>query len=114
MTKKRSWPSSGNTAFENSRRFARRVTARCFRPETRLVERLLEAIATNRPCAYGPAEVAEAVEAGAVETLLVSDAVVRDVGIEDLMRSAESARGTVVLVSRHHEAGQKLEALGGI
>ncbi|TLZ84896.1 MAG: mRNA surveillance protein pelota [Methanobacteriota archaeon] len=82
--------------------------------ETRLVETLLEAIATNRPCAYGPAEVAEAVEAGAVETLLVSDAVVRDVGIEDLMRSAESARGTVVLVSRHHEAGQKLEALGGI
>ena len=44
----------------------------------------------------------------------MSDAVVRDVGIEDLMRSAESARGTVVLVSRHHEAGQKLEALGGI
>ena len=82
--------------------------------ETRLVEKLLEAIATDRPCAYGPAEVAEAVEAGAVETLLVSDAVVRDVGIEDLMRSAESARGTVVLVSRHHEAGQKLEALGGI
>jgi len=82
--------------------------------ETRLVEKLLEAIATNRPCAYGPAEVAEAVEAGAVETLLVSDAVVRNPGIEDLMRSAESARGAVVLVSRHHEAGQKLEALGGI
>ena len=82
--------------------------------ETRLVETLLESIATNRPCAYGPAEVAEAVEAGAVETLLVSDAVVRNPGIEDLMRSAESARGAVVLVSRHHEAGQKLEALGGI
>ncbi len=82
--------------------------------ETRLVEKLLEAIATNRPCAYGPAEVAEAVDAGAVETLLVSDAVVRNPGIEDLMRSAESARGAVVLVSRHHEAGQKLEALGGI
>lgn len=82
--------------------------------ETQLVEKLLEAIATNRPCAYGPAEVADAVEAGAVETLLVSDAVVRNPGIEDLMRAAESARGTVVLVSRHHEAGQKLEALGGI
>jgi len=82
--------------------------------ETRLVEKLLEAIATDRPCAYGPAEVAEAIEAGAVETLLVSDAVVRNPGIEDLMRSAESARGIVVLVSRHHEAGQKLEALGGI
>ncbi len=82
--------------------------------ETRLVEKLLEAIATDRPSAYGPAEVAEAVDAGAVETLLVSDAVVRNPGIEELMRSTESARGTVVLVSRHHEAGQKLEALGGI
>ncbi len=82
--------------------------------ETRLVEKLLEAIATNRPCAYGPAEVGEAVEAGAIDTLLVSDGVVRNSGIEDLMRAAEDARGTVVLVSRHHEAGQKLEALGGI
>ena len=82
--------------------------------ETRLVENLLEAIATDRPCAYGPAEVAEAVGAGAVETLLVSDAVVRNPGIEDLMRAAESSRGSVVLVSRHHEAGRKLEALGGI
>ncbi len=82
--------------------------------ETRLVEALLEAIATNRPCAYGAAEVAEAIDAGAVETLLVSDAVVRNPGIEDLMRSAEAAGGTVVLVSRHHEAGHKLEALGGI
>jgi len=82
--------------------------------ETRLVERLLEAIATDKPCAYGPAEVGEAVDAGAVETLLVSDAVVRDPGVEEMMRAAESARGTVVLISRHHEAGQKLEALGGI
>ena len=82
--------------------------------ETRLVEQVLEAIATNRPCAYGPAEVAEAVHSGAVDTLLVSDAVVRDAQIENLMRDVESARGNVVLVSRHHESGQKLEALGGI
>src|SRR5437667_3699 len=73
-----------------------------------------DALVLVGPGAYGPAEVAEAVDAGAVETLLVSDAVVRNPGIEDLMRSAESARGAVVLVSRHHEAGQKLEALGGI
>jgi len=82
--------------------------------ETQLVEKLLEAIATDRPVAYGPAEVQEAADAGAIETLLVSDAVVRNPGIEELMRTAESARGTVVLVSRHHEAGKKLEALGGI
>jgi protein pelota len=82
--------------------------------ETGLVEKFLEALATNRPTAYGPAEVQEAADAGAIETLLVSDAVVRNPGIEDLMRTVESARGTVVLVSRHHESGQKLEALGGI
>lgn len=82
--------------------------------ETMLVEKLLEALATNRPVAYGPAEVDEATQAGAVETLLVSDAVVRNPGIEELMRAVENARGNVVLVSRHHEAGQKLEALGGI
>jgi protein pelota len=82
--------------------------------ETRLVERLFEAMAKDGPCAYGPAEVAEAVEAGAVETLLVSDAVVREPAIEGLMRDAESARGHVVLVSRHHEAGARLESIGGI
>jgi protein pelota len=82
--------------------------------ETRLVEQVLGAIATNGPCAYGPAEVAEAVQAGAVETLLVSDAVVRDTHVEGLMHEVEAARGRVVLVSRHHEAGRKLESLGGI
>ncbi len=82
--------------------------------ETALVEKLLEAIATNRPCAYGRAEVAEAVDAGAVETILVSDAVVRDLEVERLMHDVEAARGDVVLVSRHHEAGAKLEGLGGV
>ncbi len=82
--------------------------------ETQLVEKVLEAIATNRPCAYGRKEVDEAIEAGAVETLLVSDSVVRDLRIERMMHDAESARGSVVLVSPHHEAGAKLEGLGGI
>src|SRR5437899_12944591 len=36
--------------------------------ETALVEKLLEALATDRPNAYGPAEVQEAADAGAVET----------------------------------------------
>lgn len=82
--------------------------------ETRLMERLFEAIAKSEPCAYGRAEVAEAIAAGAVETLLVSDAVVRDGAIEGLMRDAEATRGHIVLVSRHHEAGQRLESIGGI
>src|SRR3989440_12848071 len=39
--------------------------------ETRLVETLLEAIATNRPCAYGTADGAEAIEHCVRLTLLV-------------------------------------------
>ncbi len=82
--------------------------------ETQVVEKVLEAIATNRPCAYGRKEVEQAVDAGAVETLLVSESVVRDLTIERLMHDAEGARGTVILVSPHHEAGAKLEGLGGV
>src|SRR2546426_1959071 len=80
---------------------------------TRLVETLLEAIATNRPCAYGPAEVAEAVEAGAGETLLVSDAGVREGGIEELMGSAHVARGNGVPGGRPDVARPKDGALRG-
>jgi len=82
--------------------------------ETRLVERLLEEIAKGGLHAYGPAEVEIAVHSGAVETLLVSEGKVRDLAVEDLMRSVESARGHVVIVSSRHEAGKKLEALGGL
>ena len=82
--------------------------------ETQLVEKVLEAIATGRPVAYGRKEVGEAVSAGAVETLLVSESVVRNLAIERLMHDAEAVRGAVVLVSTHHEAGAKLEGLGGV
>src|SRR3972149_6380982 len=54
--------------------------------ETRLVERLLEEIAKGGLFAYGPDETRTAVEAGAVETLLVTDTKVRDLAGEDLIR----------------------------
>jgi len=82
--------------------------------ETRLVETLLEEIAKGGLYAYGPDEVGTAVDAGAVETLLVTDAKVKDLAVEDLMRRVESARGRVVIVSSRHEAGKKLEGLGGL
>ena len=82
--------------------------------ETRLVERLLEEIAKGRLYAYGPEEVRGAVEAGAVETLLVTDTRVKDLAVEALMRTVEAARGHVVIVSSRHEAGKKLQGLGGI
>jgi protein pelota len=82
--------------------------------ETRLVERLLGEMGRDGACAYGPAAVAAAVAGGAVETLLVSEEKLRDTAVEAVLRRVEQARGRAVVVSAHHEAGKKLQALGGI
>lgn len=82
--------------------------------ETRAVERLLEEIAKEGLYAYGPEEVATAAQAGAVETLLVTDETARSPETEDLMRQVEEKQGRVLVVSRRHDAGKKLRALGGV
>jgi protein pelota len=79
-----------------------------------LVEKALEEVAKDGPVAYGPAQVAEAVRAGAVELLLVLDTKVKEKEVEEMMASTEQARGRVVVVSEHHEGGMKLESLGGL
>jgi len=82
--------------------------------ETNMVEKVLEEIAKEGMVAYGPNEVQAAVRAGAVETLLVLDPMLRSRDLEPLLKAVESARGKVMVVSEHHEAGKKLEALGGM
>ncbi|MDD1770197.1 MAG: mRNA surveillance protein pelota [Methanomassiliicoccales archaeon] len=82
--------------------------------ETNAVERMLEEIAKDGPVAYGPKEVDEAATAGAVESLLVLDVLLREKDMDPLLKKVEGARGSVMVVSEHHEAGKKLEALGGI
>jgi protein pelota len=54
------------------------------------------------------------VEAGAVEQLLILDSIVRNKDHERMMRSVEDQRGTVIVVSEHHEGGKKLDAIGGM
>lgn len=83
--------------------------------ETRLVEELLVRIARgDGTAAYGPAEVRRAVDAGAVEHLLASDAAVRTGAHEELLRAAEAARANVVIVAGGHDAGQRLLRMGGL
>ncbi|MCU0861763.1 MAG: mRNA surveillance protein pelota [Methanomassiliicoccales archaeon] len=82
--------------------------------ETNLVEKVLEEIAKEGLVTYGPAEVEQAVRAGAVDTLLVLDPVLRERDVEPLMKAVENGRGRVMVISEHHEAGRKLEALGGM
>lgn len=83
--------------------------------EARLVEDVMARIAKDDgTVAYGPQEVAKAVRAGAVQTLLASDALVRGGEQEDLLRAADAARAEVVIVASGHEAGQRLHRLGGL
>lgn len=83
--------------------------------ETEAVERLKGEMAKpNGMCAYGPAEIRAAAAAGAVETLLVLDAVLRERDLDDVIRAVEAQRGRVITVSGEHEAGRELAALGGM
>src|SRR3972149_3680719 len=83
--------------------------------ETRLVERLLEEIAKGGLFAYGPDETRTAVEAGAVETLLVTDTQGRGLAVGGpIPRGGRPAGGRGAGAGPRHEAGKKLEGLGGL
>lgn len=80
--------------------------------ETRAVEQLLVEIAKEGLAVYGNEQTKAAIEAGAVELLLVSDKKVRVVA--DLMEAAEKTRTTVMIISSQHAAGERLLGMGGI
>lgn len=82
--------------------------------EVKMVETVLENIATDGPVAYGPNEVENAAKAGAVETLLVLDSLIRGKDFDRLVREVELQKGEVVVVSEHHDAGRELEAISGV
>ncbi len=81
--------------------------------ETERVEELLKQIQMEGAYAYGEDEVKKAIEMGAVETLLILDEKVREKEGERMMKKTEEMGGDVVVISSTHEAGEKLEALGG-
>ena len=81
--------------------------------ETMAVEKVLEEIAKGGKVAYGP-EVEGLAASGAIETLLITDLAVRTEAGERVMRAVDGARGKVVVVSTHHDAGKKLKSLGGL
>lgn len=89
--------------------------------ETRVVEDVLLHLGKGRGHAtYGLSDVKKACTFGAVETLLITDVRLREasdeerVEMEDLMRMAEERGGGIFVVSTEHEAGTKLNSLGGI
>ncbi|AGI47556.1 putative translation factor pelota [Thermoplasmatales archaeon BRNA1] len=82
--------------------------------EMEAVEQLMERISKDGLATYGPQQVFDAANAGAVETLLVLDSVIRERDLDDIIRAVETQRGKVVVVSGDHDGGRQLAALGGM
>jgi len=89
--------------------------------ETRHVEEVLARLGIGKSdVTYGLSEVAKATQYGAVERLLITDRLLRDSPdekrqeLEKMMREVEEKAGHITVVSTEHEAGKKLEGLGGI
>lgn len=82
--------------------------------ETRLMEQLFSEIGKGGMFAYGDQQVLAAADSGAITTLLVLDTKVRDRSVEALLKKVEDSKGEFVVVSSMHEAGRRLESLGGV
>ena len=85
------------------------------------VEEVLKRLGKERATVtYGLAEVERANSLGAVEKLLLTDIRLREASdeerniLERLMRDTVSRRGRIIIISTEHEAGVKLNSLGGI
>jgi len=89
--------------------------------EINLVEDLLAEIKKNNLAAYGINDTENAVNAGAVINLLITDSLIQKSRknnkyerIDKIMKTTESIKGTVNIISSDHDGGKKLDGLGGI
>jgi len=82
--------------------------------EAAQVERLVRSLAGGVRAAVGHDEVLEAVEAGAVETLLLSESLLVDPSIDPILERARAGRIRLFVVRDEGESGKRLAALGRI
>lgn len=89
--------------------------------EMKLVDSLLAEIRKNNLAAYGLNDVENAINAGAVKDLLITDAFInkmREEGkyerIDVIMKVADQMKAEIYIISSEHEGGKKLDGLGGM
>ena len=89
--------------------------------ESILIDNLLKQISKDNLATYGFKEVKQAVEAGAVKILLVSDTLIskhKQDGtfqeLNELMKQVDNSKGEIHIISNDHDKGKQLEGLGGI
>ena len=92
-----------------------------FASEMKQVDELMTEISKNEKGEYGLDHVREAVDAGAVSKVLITDKLIRQnreestfENLEKIMRTVEAMDGEVHIISSEHEGGKKLDGLGGI
>ena len=101
--------------------FSRTINHLRILKESEVIEEILRRLGKNeKNIRYGLEEVQRAVDLGAVVKLILADMILRQasneerLSLEKLMRTVEKKRGTIMVISTEHEAGEKLLALGGI
>ncbi|MEM3852645.1 MAG: mRNA surveillance protein pelota, partial [Methanomassiliicoccales archaeon] len=82
--------------------------------EARLIEELKRCIAEGGPCTYGTGQVRMAIDAGAVDTLIVSDRRLHDPEIQEIMKAAEHVRSKIKVVTSNWDTGRTIDGLGGV
>ncbi|MFU8766098.1 MAG: mRNA surveillance protein pelota [Candidatus Methanoperedens sp.] len=86
--------------------------------EASLIEDLMREIATDGRASYGMDDVRNAQGMGAVETLLITDELLRTeregASIDSFLKDVEHSQGRIVVFSTEFEPGKKLDSLGGI
>jgi len=82
--------------------------------EAAAVERLVQAVAGGRRAAVGRREVDEALEAGAVETVLVSETLLADPEVVRILDKSRTSRARLFVVRAEDPPGKRLQGLGAV
>jgi protein pelota len=89
--------------------------------EISYVETLINEISNEGKAVYGLKETGQAINSGAVESLLLTDSLIQEFRSEEkfekldsLMKAADDLKAKIHIISSNNEAGKKLAGLGGI
>lgn len=82
--------------------------------ETKIVEEVFSEIKKNGLVAYGFDDVKRAIDASAVDLLVIADTMVRTKKGDELLQQADEIQSDFIIINTMHDAGKKLEGLGGI
>jgi protein pelota len=82
--------------------------------DERIMAELLAEIGKGGKFMYGIDQVIDALERGAVETLLLTEDFLRDGRMERIGRLVQETRANIRVLSTGYDAGRRLEGLGGL